>query len=165
MLKPLQVVDPRQLETRMGELKLESTTFARKSEVRRQDLRTQLQFAVKPVETMLGKAESYWAVGTSLPAMGKVQGKLRGLVTPMAKSFLRIAQLVTRDQREFNRSMLNAVRSLSQAVANLGLQASDEMAFQIRSSSNTTTEELEVLRKRVELLEQKLRDQKLQSKV
>jgi SAM-dependent methyltransferase len=64
------------------------------------------------MEQLLARARQAAAIGADLPAMNRTQGAARLVARPIAKAFLRIAQLITRDQRTFNFALLEAVRSL-----------------------------------------------------
>ncbi len=64
------------------------------------------------MEQMLSRAAEVAAVGADIPAMSRTRGAARMLALPIAKAFLRIAQLITRDQRTFNLAVLEALRWL-----------------------------------------------------
>lgn len=64
------------------------------------------------VDRALAQAAEHWEVGTKVPPMHKLRGALRRVATPAAKAVLRAAQLVTRDQRDFNGAVLQALQHL-----------------------------------------------------
>jgi SAM-dependent methyltransferase len=64
------------------------------------------------MEQLLARARQVAAIGADLPAMKRTRGAARMIARPIAKAFLRISQLITRDQRAFNFAILDAVRSL-----------------------------------------------------
>jgi SAM-dependent methyltransferase len=64
------------------------------------------------IEQTLSRAREVAAVGADLPAMSRTNGLARLVARPVAKAFLRIAQLITRDQRIFNLAVLDALRVL-----------------------------------------------------
>ncbi|MBF5045583.1 methyltransferase domain-containing protein [Aggregicoccus sp. 17bor-14] len=72
------------------------------------------------VDHALKQAERVWAVGLELPPMHRVSGVARKVVTPAARMALRVAQLITRDQRSFNENVLGALRGLRDAVQQQG---------------------------------------------
>jgi O-antigen chain-terminating methyltransferase len=51
--------------------------------------------------------------------MNRRSGLVRHLAVPVARSVLRVAQLVTRDQRDFNAAILAAARNVAQLLARL----------------------------------------------
>jgi len=61
----------------------------------------------------LAKAEQLWRVGDHLPPMHETKGVKRMLAVPAANAFLRLSQLITRDQREFNQAVLGALQVLA----------------------------------------------------
>jgi hypothetical protein len=153
MLKHVQDIDLEQLSARLAELKHAAAEFA-DTRIKRHDLSGLLQLGLRPIERMILRAESHWPVGTNLPAMGRLRGVLRGVMTPLAKSVLRIGQLITRDQREYNRAILNAVRALHQVMMRLGPQVTEEIVTRVDSNAATLQEELNSLRARIDALEQ-----------
>lgn len=79
--------------------------------------------AWKAVHEAITAAEPSSAVGMRLPPMSQQQGLRRRVAVPVARLFLRAAQLVTRDQSAFNRLVLELVRMLADTVRD-GLAAS-----------------------------------------
>jgi O-antigen chain-terminating methyltransferase len=69
------------------------------------------------VDRALGQAAEHWAIGTQVPPMHKLRGVVRRVATPAAKALLRLAQLITRDQRDFNGSVLQALQHLRGIIA------------------------------------------------
>jgi 2-polyprenyl-3-methyl-5-hydroxy-6-metoxy-1,4-benzoquinol methylase len=72
--------------------------------------------AWKAVHEAITAAEPSSAVGMRLPPMSQQQGLRRRVAVPVARLFLRAAQLVTRDQSAFNRLVLELVRMLADTV-------------------------------------------------
>jgi SAM-dependent methyltransferase len=72
---------------------------------------------LKQLDATLAHAEAHWPVGVAVPPMGRRKGLVRRVAVPAAKAVLRVAQLVTREQREFNHAILAAARSLHTLVA------------------------------------------------
>jgi SAM-dependent methyltransferase len=64
------------------------------------------------VDRALGQAAERWAVGTQVPPMHKLRGVFRTFATPAARALLRAAQLITRDQRDFNAAVLQVLQQL-----------------------------------------------------
>ncbi|MDO8478771.1 MAG: hypothetical protein Q7W02_21745 [Candidatus Rokubacteria bacterium] len=64
------------------------------------------------VDEVLTAAQEVHGVGLSLPSMTRQQGIKRGLAIVIARLFLRVAQIITRDQRVFNNASLAALRAL-----------------------------------------------------
>jgi O-antigen chain-terminating methyltransferase len=76
------------------------------------------------VDERLGRAQQVALVGASLPSMTRMRGLKRSLAGVVAKLFLRTAQLITRDQREFNVEVLDILRPLHEALAHQAAQLS-----------------------------------------
>src|SRR6185312_9223807 len=54
----------------------------------------------------------FWQVGVNVPPLFRTKG-LQGLVAaPVAEIFLRLAQMITRDQRAYNETMVAALTTL-----------------------------------------------------
>ena len=66
----------------------------------------------QPAEDVLARARQFAQVGAALPPMTRLSGLKRAIAGGVAKAFLRVAQLITRDQREFNLAVLEVLRSL-----------------------------------------------------
>jgi SAM-dependent methyltransferase len=84
--------------------------------------------ASSAMEQLLSRAREVAAIGADLPAMGRTHGVARLVARPVAKAFLRIAQLITRDQRTFNLAALDALRVLQDGANQARAQAASEMA-------------------------------------
>lgn len=69
------------------------------------------------VDRALAQAAEHWEVGAEVPPMHKLRGLVRSVATPAAKAVLRVAQLVTRDQRDFNGAVLQALQQLRGLIA------------------------------------------------
>ena len=65
-----------------------------------------------PLDEMFARAEQHAHLGVEVPPMSRLTGLQRTFAVGVAKAFLRIAQLITRDQREFNLATLQILRSL-----------------------------------------------------
>jgi len=61
-------------------------------------------------------------VGASLPPMSRIHGLKRSLATVVANAFLRMAQLITRDQRTFNQA---AIAALQAVIDRLGYDSAE----------------------------------------
>lgn len=64
------------------------------------------------VDEVLAAAQEVHGVGLSLPPMTRQRGIKRKLAIVIARLFLRVAQIITRDQRVFNNASLAALRAL-----------------------------------------------------
>jgi SAM-dependent methyltransferase len=64
------------------------------------------------LDDALDRAQAAAPVGTAVPPMTRLQGFKRTVATGVAKTFLRLAQLITRDQRTFNLTAVDAMRLL-----------------------------------------------------
>jgi O-antigen chain-terminating methyltransferase len=71
-----------------------------------------LSGTLQEIDRALARASERWAVGAHVPPMHNLKGLLRKLATPAAKGVLRMAQLITRDQRDFNEAVLHAIRQV-----------------------------------------------------
>ena len=65
-----------------------------------------------PVDHALERARQFSQVGAALPPMDRIHGLRRLVAVPLARGFLRIAQLFTRDQRSFNQAVIDTTRGL-----------------------------------------------------
>lgn len=61
----------------------------------------------------LARAQETQNVGGALPPMSRLTGLRRLAAMQLAKGFLRLAQLITRDQRDFNQAMVEVSRQLA----------------------------------------------------
>ncbi|NPV74723.1 MAG: hypothetical protein HPY89_13325, partial [Pelotomaculum sp.] len=68
------------------------------------------------VENALFMAKQVSQVGTRLPAMHTFRGWKRKIAQFVGKIYLRVSQVITRDQRAFNESILVAVYSLQEII-------------------------------------------------
>jgi 2-polyprenyl-3-methyl-5-hydroxy-6-metoxy-1,4-benzoquinol methylase len=99
---------------------------------------------LEQVDASLQAAEHVADVGVRLPPMHRQRGLKRRLAAAVAKAFLRLGEIVNRDQRLVNHSLINALRSLGLALqdqtrkfdANLGM---------VEAKLGTATKELEGL--------------------
>ena len=65
-------------------------------------------------EEVLARAQELANVGAALPPMTRIHGLKRLVAQAVAKAFLRMAQLITRDQRAFNLTVVDALRTASE---------------------------------------------------
>lgn len=72
---------------------------------------------------MLAQARDTAQVGANLPPMSRTSGLKRTLATSVGKAFLRIAQLITRDQRAFNQIVIEALQALDERMGRDRAQA------------------------------------------
>jgi O-antigen chain-terminating methyltransferase len=63
------------------------------------------------VDEVLARAQEVAQVGASLPPMKQMRGIKRTLAGAVGRAFLRVAQIITRDQRAFNLAALEALRT------------------------------------------------------
>jgi SAM-dependent methyltransferase len=70
---------------------------------------------LEQVDARLNTAEQVADVGARLPPMHRQRGFRRQLAALVAKAFLRLSDIVNRDQRLFNRSVIYALRSFGSA--------------------------------------------------
>src|SRR5258707_433041 len=61
---------------------------------------------------VLGELRDNAQVGTRVPPMTRTHGLKRSLAAPVAKTFLRLAQLIPRNQRAFNQAAIAAVQAV-----------------------------------------------------
>jgi FkbM family methyltransferase len=71
------------------------------------------------IDEALIRADKVHAIGENLPPMTKQSGVRRLLAMITARSFLRIAQIITRDQRQFNYSLLVVLRAMHDRLRGL----------------------------------------------
>ncbi|WP_194174803.1 methyltransferase domain-containing protein [Desulfofundulus thermobenzoicus] len=75
------------------------------------------------LESALQAAEQVSQVGTRLPGMYTFRGWRRKIATFAGNVFLRLSQVITRDQRAYNTSVLNAIRSMEQVLKDMETQS------------------------------------------
>ena len=64
------------------------------------------------LDRALVQAQQTQNVGATLPPMSRTSGLTRLVAAPIARGFLRLAQLITRDQRGFNQALVELSRAL-----------------------------------------------------
>lgn len=111
-------------------------------------------------------AHKVHAVGENLPPMTRQSGFRRILATSVARSFLRLAQIITRDQRQFNYSVLVVLRAMHDRIRSLhnGLAAVEKqratrvepLEQRLIELQESAASRVEALEHRVEALEQTL---------
>jgi len=65
---------------------------------------------------IVAEAERYVAAGSQVPPMSTLSALTRALITPFVKMFLRVAQLITREQQSFNVETIRALHALTEAT-------------------------------------------------
>jgi glycosyltransferase involved in cell wall biosynthesis/SAM-dependent methyltransferase len=71
------------------------------------------------IENKLSDAAKVSQVGEKLPGMYKLHGLKREIATFVGKIVLRVAQIITRDQRTFNSSIIDILRAVGIAIKNI----------------------------------------------
>ncbi len=74
---------------------------------------------------LIAQARDLAQVGVNLPEMSRTHGLKRMIAAPVAKAFLRVAQLITRDQRAFNNAMISALQAFDERLAHRALEIAD----------------------------------------
>ncbi len=77
---------------------------------------------------LLAQVRDTAQVGVSLPPMSRTHGLKRTVATLVAKVFLRLAQLITREQRAFNQAVAAALQALVERLAHDSAQAAQTTA-------------------------------------
>ena len=77
---------------------------------------------------LLAQVRDTAEVGVSLPPMSRTHGLKRSVATLVAKVFLRLAQLITREQRAFNQAVAVALQALVERLAHDSAQAAQATA-------------------------------------
>jgi len=98
----------------------------------------------QPVDEVLARAQDVAQVGAELPAMTRMRGLKRLVAANVARAFLRLAQVITRDQRSFNLATLDLLRTMYEHLRG---QAAQIAALQndvatLRAQLDTTRGEL-----------------------
>ena len=68
----------------------------------------------EPVDGMLARAQEVAQVGAAVPAMTRMRGLKRVVAGSVARAFLRLAQVITRDQRSFNLATIDILRTMDE---------------------------------------------------
>ena len=68
----------------------------------------------EPVDGMLARAQEVAQVGASVPPMTRMRGLKRVVAGSVARAFLRLAQVITRDQRSFNLATIDVLRTMDE---------------------------------------------------
>ena len=68
----------------------------------------------EPVDGMLARAQEVAQVGASVPPMTRMRGLKRVVAGSVARTFLRLAQVITRDQRSFNLATIDILRTMDE---------------------------------------------------
>jgi O-antigen chain-terminating methyltransferase len=99
-------------------------------------------------------------VGLTVPPMSRTHGLKRALAEPIAKAFLRLAQLITRDQRAFNQIVLTALQALNEQQARSAAELaarSDSTAAVLNQSAVALNQAAAALSQRVDQLDARMR--------
>lgn len=91
---------------------------------------------------LLAQARDLAPVGAALPEMSRTHGLKRKIAAPVAKAFLRMAQLITRDQRAFNQAVVAALQGLLERHARETARA-EELAARTAAETQRRLDELE----------------------
>jgi hypothetical protein len=73
----------------------------------------------------LARAREHAQVGVVVPPMTRTTGFKRAVATRVANLFLRVAQLITRDQREFNDAIVTTSQAFLDRLAQQSAEAAD----------------------------------------
>jgi len=76
---------------------------------------------------LLAQARETAQVGVTVPPMSRTHGLKRRLATSVAKAFLRLAQLITRDQRTFNDTAVAALQALNERLAHNSARTAERL--------------------------------------
>jgi O-antigen chain-terminating methyltransferase len=93
------------------------------------------------INQLLVQAQELARVGMTLPPMSRMRGLKRTLATQVAKIFLRLAQLVTRDQRAFNEAVVAALRAIFDRLSQEGARTA-QIADRLSREVGAAREEL-----------------------
>jgi FkbM family methyltransferase len=108
------------------------------------------------IEESLLKADKVHAVGENLPPMTRQTGFRRLLATSVGRIFLRLAQIITRDQRQFNYSLLVVLRDMHDRIRLLHNSAAalEKRAYALQQRleevQGNASNRMEVLQQRLE---------------
>ena len=95
------------------------------------------------IRDLLNQAQDLAPVGDNLPPMSRMRGLQRAVATPLAKIFLRVAQLITRDQRRFNQVVVAALQALLDRLIQDGArdaQVADQLTREVGGLASRLTE-------------------------
>jgi SAM-dependent methyltransferase len=96
------------------------------------------------VEELFVRAEGSAHVGAALPPMTRLHGVKRKAASAIGRIFLRVAQLITRDQRTFNVAALDLLRELAGEAARLRTECFSlrrEMVASLEAAETRSREE------------------------
>lgn len=88
----------------------------------RQMQNRELDIDVAEVNDVLTRAKANANIGVNIPPMYKMHGIKRFFANIIAKTFLRISEIITRDQRIVNQLLIDASSLLSQQLSNTNQQ-------------------------------------------
>jgi SAM-dependent methyltransferase len=71
------------------------------------------------VDKALSQARESAHIGVALPPMSRTHGLKRAIAVVFARLFLRVAQLITRDQRAFNHAVLSALQAFFERIVSV----------------------------------------------
>jgi O-antigen chain-terminating methyltransferase len=102
------------------------------------------------INQLLAQARDTAQVGISLPPMSRTHGLKRRIAAPIAKAFLRMAQLITRDQRAFNQTVVAALEAFNEQQAT----SSAHLAARVEQVAAVAAQRLEQLDARMRAAEE-----------
>ena len=107
-------------------------------------------------EQALAKAQQTWRIGGQLPTMHRLTGLKRFLAAFAGKIFLRVSQLFTRDQREFNLAAMAALQAVISAIRTQSSQWDNQFATGAAQTVAAASAKADLLADRVAALAQEL---------
>jgi O-antigen chain-terminating methyltransferase len=111
------------------------------------------------VDKALSRARESAQIGVALPPMSRTHGLKRAIAVVFARLFLRVAQLITRDQRVFNHAVVSALQAFFERIVSVDAQSA-RTAEQLSCEAGRVTglaQESAALQQRVGELEARLR--------
>src|SRR6267378_145682 len=76
---------------------------------------------------LLAQARDLAQVGVNLPPMSRTHGLKRSIATVVARLVLRVAQLITRDQRAFNQAVVATLQAFTERLASDSAQSAQRV--------------------------------------
>ena len=107
-------------------------------------------------EQALARAQQTWRIGEQLPDMRRLTGLRRRLAALAGKIFLRLSQLFTRDQREFNLAAMSALQAVISAIRAHSSQWDNHLATGAAQTAAEAAGKTDLLADRVAALAQEL---------
>src|SRR6266849_5352377 len=116
------------------------------------------------INQMLVEAQELAQVGNTLPPMSRTRGLKRVFAIAVAKVFLRLAQLITRDQRAFNQAVVAGLRAFFDRLGREVSAAREELvaktgsiAQEMAGLSQRVGQQREELTRRLDELDARIR--------